>query len=58
MRVLPLVNSLLVVGFLAVVAGAVFMMGWNGYNDKASHYIFILHALNGFLLMLRAALRS
>lgn len=58
MRVLPLVNCLLVVGFLAVVGGAVFMMGWNGYNDKASHSIFVLHSMNGFLLMLRATLKS
>ena len=40
MRSLLFVNSLLIIGFLGVIAGTVFMVGWNGYNDNASHSIF------------------
>jgi len=58
MRYLPLVNCLLAIGFLAVVAGTVFMMGWNGYNDNASHSLFVLHSVNGFLLLVRAILKG
>ena len=58
MRSLLFVNSLLIIGFLGVIAGTVFMVGWNGYNDNASHSIFILHAINGFLLIIRAVLKG
>ena len=58
MRILPVVNVMLIVGFLPVVATIVFMMGWNGYNDKASHNLFIVHAVNGFLLLVRAMLKT
>jgi hypothetical protein len=58
MRSLLFVNCLLIIGFLAVIAGTVFMVGWNGYNDSASHSIFILHAINGFLLIIRAVLKG
>jgi hypothetical protein len=49
---------MLIVGFLAVVATIVFMMGWSRYNDQASHNIFILHAVNGFLLLVRAVIKA
>ncbi len=58
MRYLPLVNSLLAIGFAAVVAGTVFMMGWNGYNDTASHSLFVLHSVNGFLMLVRTILKG
>jgi hypothetical protein len=58
MRILPVVNVMLVIGFLAVVAAVVFMKGWNGYNDQATHNIFVLHAVNGFLLLVRATLKA
>lgn len=55
---LPVVNVMLIVGFLAVVATIIFMMGWSRYNDQASHNIFILHAVNGFLLLVRAVIKA
>jgi hypothetical protein len=58
MRIVPFVNSLLIVGFLAVVAATSFMMVSTGYNDKVSHTCFILHAANGFLLLARAAFKA
>jgi len=57
MRILPFVNSLLIVGFLAVVASTALMMLSTGYIDKVSHTCFILHAANGFLLLARAAFK-
>jgi hypothetical protein len=58
MRVLPVVNVMLIIGFLAVVATVVFMKGWNAYSDQATHNIFILHSANGFLLLVRAMLKT
>jgi hypothetical protein len=58
MRVTRLLNSLLLVGFLAVIAATVVMITRTGYNDKVSHTCFILHATNGFLLLARAAFSS
>lgn len=58
MRYLPLVNTLLVIGFLAVVAGTTFMLGWNGYNDNASHSLFVLHSVNGFLMLVRTVMKG
>lgn len=58
MRIVPLVNSLLLVCFLAVVASMTIMITGTGYNDKVSHSCFILHATAGFLLLARAAFKS
>ena len=58
MRIVPFVNSLLIVCFLAVLASMAIMMTGTGYNDKVSHTCFILHAANGFLLLARAAFKS
>jgi hypothetical protein len=58
MRIVPLVNSLLIVGFLAVLTSLLLMVTNTGYNDKVSHTCFILHAANGFLLLARAAFKS
>jgi len=58
MRFVPFLNSLLIVGFLAVVSATVLMMASTGYNDKVSHTVFILHAANGFLLLARAAFKT
>jgi hypothetical protein len=55
---LPVVNVTLIIGFFAVVAAVIFMMGWSRYNDQASHNIFILHAVNGFLLLVRATIKA
>ena len=57
MRIVPFVNSLLVVTFLAVIASMAIMMTGTGYNDKVSHTCFILHATSGFLLLARAAFK-
>jgi hypothetical protein len=58
MRIVPFVNSLLVVTFLAVIASMAIMMAGTGYIDKVSHTCFILHAASGFLLLARAAFKS
>jgi len=58
MRIVPFVNSLLLVCFLAVIASMVIMMTQTGYNDKVSHTCFIIHASAGFLLLTRAAFKS
>lgn len=58
MQFVPFLNSLLVVGFLAVVTATVLMMASTGYVDKVSHTCFILHATNGFLLLARAAFKT
>jgi hypothetical protein len=58
MRILPLINSLLLVGFLAVLTGTALMVAGSGNADKVSHTCFILHATNGFLLLARAAFKS
>lgn len=58
MRFVRLLNSLLLVGFVAVLLGTVLMITRTGYNDKVSHLCFILHATNGFLLLARAAFKS
>ena len=58
MRIVPFVNSLLVVTFLAVIASMAIMMARTGYIDKVSHTCFILHAASGFLLLDRAAFKS
>jgi hypothetical protein len=58
MRIVPLVNSLLVVTFLAVITSMAIMMTQTGYIDKVSHSCFILHAASGFLLLARAAFKS
>lgn len=54
MRFLSLLNCMLAIGFLAVVAGTVFVVGCCEYSDDATHSIFVLHAVNGCLLLLRA----
>jgi hypothetical protein len=58
MRIVPFVNSLLIVCFLAVIASMTIMLTSTGYNDKVSHSCFILHATAGFLLLTRAAFKS
>ncbi|MBO9199886.1 MULTISPECIES: hypothetical protein [Niastella] len=58
MRIVPFVNSLLVVCFLAVIASMTIMLTSTGYNDKVSHSCFILHAAAGFLLLARAAFKQ
>ena len=58
MQLIRLLNSLLLVGFLAVVAATALMIFGTGHNDKVSHTCFILHATNGFLLLARAAFKS
>ena len=58
MRSLLFVNCLLIIGFLGVIAGTVFVVGWNANNDNVSHSIFILHSINGFLLIIRAVLKG
>jgi hypothetical protein len=58
MRIVPLVNSLLLVCFLAVLVSMTLMLTSTGYNDKVSHSCFILHAAAGFLLLARAAFKS
>ena len=58
MRIIPFVNSLLVVCFLAVFASMTIMLTSTGYIDKVSHSCFILHAAAGFLLLARAAFKQ
>jgi hypothetical protein len=58
MRIVPFVNSLLLVCFLAVIASMVIMMTQTGYIDKVSHSCFIIHATAGFLLLTRAAFKT
>jgi hypothetical protein len=58
MRIVPLVNSLLIVCFLAVITSMAIMMTQTGYNDKVSHTCFIIHSAAGFLLLTRAAFKS
>jgi len=58
MRFVPFLNSLLIVGFLAVVTATMLMMVGTGFNDKVSHTCFILHAANGLFLLARAAFKS
>ncbi|MFL5743837.1 MAG: hypothetical protein ACJ751_04185 [Niastella sp.] len=58
MRIVPFVNSLLIVCFMAVIASMTIMLTSTGYNDKVSHSCFILHATAGFLLLARAAFKS
>jgi hypothetical protein len=57
MRMISLVNLMLIIGFMAVVSTVVFMKAWNEYNDQATESIFILHSVNGFLLLVRAMLK-
>jgi hypothetical protein len=57
MRIVPFVNSLLIVTFLAVIASLVIMLTSTGYIDKVSHSCFILHVASGFLLLTRAAFK-
>ncbi|HEY8897924.1 MAG TPA: hypothetical protein VIM79_24030 [Niastella sp.] len=58
MRIVPFVNSLLVVCLLAVITSMAIMMTRTGYIDKVSHTCFILMATAGFLLLTRAAFKS
>lgn len=58
MRIVPLVNSLLIVCLLAVITSMTIMMTQTGYIDKVSHTCFILMATAGFLLLTRAAFKS
>jgi predicted membrane channel-forming protein YqfA (hemolysin III family) len=58
MQLIPFVNSLLIVCFLAVVTAMTIMMTSTGYNDKVSHTCFILMATAGFLLLARAAFKK
>lgn len=58
MRIVPFVNSLLIVTFLAVIASMAIMLTSTGYIDKVSHSCFIIHAASGFLLLARAAFKS
>ena len=57
MQLLRFLNTMLLVGFLAVLAGFALLFTGMG-NDKTSHFLFILHATNGFLLLARAAFGS
>jgi|GEM_PF-1460847 hypothetical protein len=58
MRYVPLVNTLLAIGFVAVVGAFLSMIFYTGYIDKLSHTCFILHFTNGFLLLLRSILKT
>jgi hypothetical protein len=57
MRIVPFVNSLLVVTFLAVIASMAIMFTSTGYIDKVTHSCFILHVASAFLLLARAAFK-
>jgi len=58
MRYVPLVNTLLAIGFVAVVGAFLAMTFYTGYIDRLSRTCFILHCTNGFLLLLRAILKD
>ena len=56
MRIL-VINVLLALGLLAVIAGTVFMVAYNGYDDQLSFACFVLHSVNAVLLLFREVLR-
>ncbi|HKH61625.1 MAG TPA: hypothetical protein VKA49_12375 [Flavitalea sp.] len=56
MRIL-VINVLLALGLFAVMAGTVFMVAYNGYDDQLSFSCFVLHSVNGVLLLFREVLR-
>jgi hypothetical protein len=56
MRIL-IINILLGLGLFAVIAGAVFMVAYNGYDDQLSFTCFVLHSVNAVLLLFREVLR-
>lgn len=56
MRIL-LINILLALGFVAVTAGTIFMVVYNGYDDQLSFACFALHSVNAVLLLFREVLR-
>ena len=56
MRIL-LINILLGMGLFAVIAGTLFMVAFNGYDDQLSLTCFVLHSVNAVLLLYREVLR-
>jgi hypothetical protein len=56
MRIL-IINILLGLGLFAVIAGTVFMVAYNGYDDQLSFTCFVLHSVNAVLLLFREVLR-
>ena len=56
MRIL-VINVLLALGLVSVIAGTVFMVAYNGYDDQLSLTCFVLHSVNAVLLLFREVLR-
>ena len=56
MRIL-VINIFLVIGMLTVIAGTIFMVAYNGYDDHVSLSCFVVHSVNAVLLLFREVLR-
>ena len=57
MKILFIINLLLSIGFFIVISGAVSMIAFNGHDDQLTFTCFVLHSVNGFLLIARALLK-
>ena len=58
MKVIQFLNILLSLGFISVLYGTISMLAFNGYDDNLSLTCFVLHSINGFLLVARAVYKA
>ena len=57
MRIILIINILLGLGLIAVITGTLSMIAYSGYNDQMSMVCFVVHSLNGILLLFREVLK-
>lgn len=57
MRIILIINILLGLGLIAVITGTLSMIAYCGYNDQMSMVCFVVHSLNGILLLFREVLK-
>ena len=58
MKVIQFLNILLSLGFISVLYGTISMLAFKGYDDNLSLTCFVLHSVNGFLLIARAIYKA
>ena len=58
MKIIQFLNLLLSLGFISVLYGTISMVAFKGYDDDLSLTCFVLHSINGFLLIARAIYKT
>ncbi len=58
MKLIQVLNLLLSLGFITVLYGTISMVAFKGYDDDLSLTCFVMHSINGFLLVARSIYKA